>query len=98
MPRWVDREGGQVVVWEEKKWCAKLPKWWRDNCGCKRECNLSDGLGDALFNMHPFYLKWLLRCGHVTIDGWVVKRIEKYRVRIFPWPKHLYRPWWEVQE
>ena len=95
MVQWVERGGGQVPVYTEEEWCAKLPEWRRKHCGCRRECNLSNGLGDALAKMHPFYLKWLLRYDYVVVEGWVLRRKTRYTVVIFPWPKHIYRPWWE---
>jgi len=93
--RWVERNGGQVPLWTEEEWCTKLPSWWTRHCGCRRECSLDSGLADALFEMHPMYLKWLHRYGHAVIDGWVLKRKTRNTVAIFPWPKHIFRPWWD---
>lgn len=82
------------TYWEDREWCERLPEWWRGACGCRRCCHLgTSGLGDRLAGMHPFYLKWLLRFGAVTVEGWALrlKEGERYVACIYPWPRRLHR-------
>ena len=77
------------VVIDYESWCDKLPEWWVENCGCKRTCELSNGLGNTLFKKHSFYIKHLLRYKWVSIEGWIVRMLNKNEVALYPWPKNL---------
>ena len=79
------------TIWEQDEWCTRVPKWWLEPCGCHRTCSIRSGILDKLFAMHPFYAKWLLRYGHVSVQGWVVKRTGSDKVELYPWPKKLYK-------
>lgn len=80
------------IVWQQEDWCKQLPKWWIDNCGCKKTCHLNKGLGNTLFDMNPTTVKHLFRYGFVVIHGWVLRLKDKhtYEVTIYPWPKKMY--------
>ena len=92
MPLRVIRDGqGEEVIWDVEEWCQRLPRWWLEPCGCKRKCDINSGILDKLFDIHPFYAKWLLRYGHVSVQGWIVKRSGKDKVELYPWPRKMYR-------
>lgn len=72
-------------------WCNKLPYFWKKYCGCNRTCNISQGLGDYLFSNNPLQLKYLFRYGYITVQGYVIRCVDKKckEVVLYPWPKHM---------